>query len=83
MKAYPGGESVPRRVQEGLRHREPGSVLDLRYGSAEGRPPRSGVGQGRPERRSLRAAMVEALFNTKNLHTVLGTFGIDSAGDTT
>jgi branched-chain amino acid transport system substrate-binding protein len=83
MKAYPGGEKFLAAYKKayGVSNPDPYSIYG--YESAElGLHALSQVKAGLSGA-SLQAAMVKALFATKNLSSVLGKFSINSAGDTT
>jgi branched-chain amino acid transport system substrate-binding protein len=83
MKAYPGGKKFLAEYKKtyGVSNPDPYSIYG--YESAElGLHALSQVKAGLSGAK-LRAAMVKALFATKNLNSVLGTFSINSAGDTT
>jgi branched-chain amino acid transport system substrate-binding protein len=82
MKAYPGGKSFLKAYKKayGVANPDPYSIYG--YESAElGIHALSQVKAGLSGK-ALRAAMVKALFSTKNLSSVLGTFSITSTGDT-
>ena len=83
MKAYPGGKKFLAEYKKayGVSNPDPYSIYG--YESAElGIHALSQVKAGLSGK-ALRAAVVKALFATKNLSSVLGTFSINSAGDTT
>lgn len=83
MKAYPGGVKFLAEYKKayGVSNPDPYSIYG--YESAElGIHALSQVKAGLSGA-ALRAAVVKALFATKNLSSVLGTFSINSAGDTT
>jgi branched-chain amino acid transport system substrate-binding protein len=83
MKAYPGGKKFLAAYKKmyGVSNPDPYSIYG--YESAElGIHALSQVKAGLSGK-ALRAAVVKALFATKNLSSVLGTFSINSAGDTT
>ncbi len=83
MKAYPGGKSFLAAYKKayGVSNPDPYSIYG--YASAElGLHALAQVKAGLSGK-ALKAAMVKALFSTKNLSSVLGTFSINSAGDTT
>jgi branched-chain amino acid transport system substrate-binding protein len=83
MKAYPGGVKFLAEYKKayGVANPDPYSIYG--YESAElGIHALSQVKAGL-NGSALRAAVVKALFATKNLSSVLGKFSIDSAGDTT
>ncbi len=83
MKAYPGGKTFLKEYKKayGVANPDPYSIYG--YESAElGIHALSQVKAGLSGAK-LRAAVVKALFATKNLSSVLGTFSINSAGDTT
>ncbi len=83
MKAYPGGESFLKSYKKmyGVANPDPYSIYG--YESAElGIHALSQVKAGLSGK-ALQAAVVKALFATKNLSSVLGSFSINSAGDTT
>jgi branched-chain amino acid transport system substrate-binding protein len=83
MKAYPGGKKFLAEYKKayGVANPDPYSIYG--YESAElGIHALSQVKAGLSGA-ALRAAVVKALFSTKNLSSVLGTFSINSAGDTT
>jgi branched-chain amino acid transport system substrate-binding protein len=83
MKAYPGGKTFLKEYKKayGVANPDPYSIYG--YESAElGIHALSQVKAGLSGK-ALQAAVVKALFATKNLSSVLGTFSINSAGDTT
>ena len=83
MKAYPGGKAFLKEYKQayGVSNPDPYSIYG--YESAElGLHALSQLKAGL-NGAALRAAFVKALFSTKNLSSVLGTFSINSAGDTT
>jgi len=83
MKAYPGGKKFLAEYKKayGVANPDPYSIYG--YESAElGIHALSKVKAGL-HGAALRKAVVKALFATKNLSSVLGTFSINSAGDTT
>jgi branched-chain amino acid transport system substrate-binding protein len=83
MKAYPGGVAFLKAYKKayGVANPDPYSIYG--YASAElGLNALKHVKAGLSGS-ALRAAFVKALFATKNLSSVLGTFSINSAGDTT
>ena len=83
MKAYPGGVAFLKAYKKayGVSNPDPYSIYG--YESAElGLNALKHVKAGLSGS-ALRAAFVKALFATKNLSSVLGTFSINSAGDTT
>jgi branched-chain amino acid transport system substrate-binding protein len=83
MKAYPGGKAFLALYKKayGVANPDPYSIYG--YESAElGLNALKHVKAGLSGA-ALRAAVVKALFSTKNLSSVLGTFSINSAGDTT
>ncbi len=82
MKAYPGGKSFLKAFKQayGVANPDPYSIYG--YVSAElGLNALSHVKAGLSGT-ALRAAMVKALFATRNLSTVLGKFSITKTGDT-
>jgi len=83
MKAYPGGKSFLAAYKKmyGVANPDPYSIYG--YESAElGINALKHVKAGLSGK-ALQAAVVKALFSTKNLNSVLGKFSINSAGDTT
>jgi branched-chain amino acid transport system substrate-binding protein len=83
MKAYPGGKKFLAEYKKayGVANPDPYSIYG--YESAElGINALKHVKAGLSGK-ALQAAVVKALFSTKNLSSVLGTFSINSAGDTT
>ena len=83
MKAYPGGKTFLKEYKKayGVANPDPYSIYG--YESAElGLHALSQVKAGL-KGKALQAAMVKALFKTKNLKSVLGTFSINAQGDTT
>jgi branched-chain amino acid transport system substrate-binding protein len=82
MKAYPGGEAFLKSYKKAYGTSNPDPYSIYGYESAEvGLHALASVKAGLSGK-ALRAAMVKALFNTKNLSSVLGTFSIGSTGDT-
>ena len=83
MKAYPGGKTFLAEYKKayGVSNPDPYSIYG--WESAElGLHALASVKAGLSGS-ALRSAMVKALFSTKSLSSVLGTFSINSAGDTT
>jgi branched-chain amino acid transport system substrate-binding protein len=83
MKAYPGGKSFLKAYKKayGVANPDPYSIYG--YASAElGLHALSQVKAGLSGT-ALKAAMVKALFKTKNLGSVLGKYSINAEGDTT
>ena len=80
MKAYPGGKAFLKAYKKayGVANPDPYSIYG--YASAElGLHALSQVKAGLSGK-ALQAAMVKALFTTKNLKSVLGTYSINAAG---
>ena len=83
MKAYPGGKTFLKEYKKAYGTANPDPYSIYGYESAElGIHALSQVKAGLSGK-ALRAAVVKALFATKNLSSVLGTFSINKAGDTT
>jgi len=83
MKAYPGGKTFLKQYKKayGVANPDPYSIYG--YESAElGLHALAKVKAGLSGK-ALRSAFTKALFATHNLSSVLGTFSINSAGDTT
>ncbi len=83
MQSYPGGRSFLKAYKKayGVSNPDPYSIYG--YASAElGLHALSTIKAGLSGK-ALQAAMVKAVFNTKNENSVLGKFSIDKAGDTT
>jgi branched-chain amino acid transport system substrate-binding protein len=82
MKAYPGGKSFLKAYKKayGVSNPDPYSIYG--YASAElGLHALAQVKAGLSGK-ALKTAMVKALFKTKNLSSVLGSYSITSTGDT-
>jgi branched-chain amino acid transport system substrate-binding protein len=83
MKSYPGGVAFLRAYKKAYGVASPDPYSIYGYASAQlGLAALKTVKAGLSGK-ALRAAMVKAMFNIKKANTVLGTMGIDSAGDTT
>jgi len=83
MKAYPGGKSFLASYKKQYNVASPDPYSIYGYESAElGIQTLAKLPAGLSGSR-LRAAFVHALFNTRNVSSVLGTFSINAAGDTT
>lgn len=82
MKAYPGGKTFLKEYKKAYGTANPDPYSIYGYESAElGIHALSQVKAGLSGA-ALRAAVVKALFATKNLSSVLGTFSITASGDT-
>lgn len=82
MQAYPGGKSFLAAYKKAYGTANPDPYSIYGYESAElGIQALKSVKAGLSGK-ALRAAMVKALFNVKNLNSVLGKFSITSTGDT-
>ena len=83
MKAYPGGKSFLKAYKKAYGTANPDPYSIYGYASAElGLHALSQVKAGLSGP-ALKAAMVKALFKTKNLGSVLGKYSINAEGDTT
>ncbi|MGH2843885.1 MAG: branched-chain amino acid ABC transporter substrate-binding protein [Solirubrobacteraceae bacterium] len=83
LKAYPGGKAFLKAYKKAYHVSNPDPYSIYGYASAQvGLHALSTLKAGLSGSK-LRAAMLKAVFATKNLTTVLGKFGFDKAGDTT
>ena len=83
MQSYPGGKAFLKAYKKayGVSNPDPYSIYgyaSAQLGIAALKHVKAGLGG-----KALQAAMVKAVFATKNLNGVLGQFSIDKAGDTT
>jgi branched-chain amino acid transport system substrate-binding protein len=83
LKAYPGGKTFLAAYKKKYHVSNPDPYSIYGYASAElGLHTLAGL-KGGLSGKALQAAFVKALFATKNLKSVLGTYSITKTGDTT
>ena len=83
LKAYPGGRSFLAAYKKAYHVANPDPYSIYGYASAELGLATLAKVKGGLSGKTLQAAFVKALFATKNLKSVLGTYSINAAGDTT
>jgi branched-chain amino acid transport system substrate-binding protein len=83
LKAYPGGKTFLAAYKKAYHVANPDPYSIYGYASAELGLHTLGELKGGLSGKALQAAFVKALFATKNLKSVLGTYSITATGDTT
>jgi branched-chain amino acid transport system substrate-binding protein len=83
LKAYPGGRTFLTAYKKAYHVANPDPYSIYGYASAELGLTTLAKLKGGLSGKALQSAFVKALFATKNLKSVLGTFSINPAGDTT
>ena len=83
LKAYPGGLTFLAAYNKAYHVASPDPYSIYGYASAELGLTTLAKLKGGLSGKALQSAFVKALFSTKNLTSVLGTYSITSAGDTT
>ncbi|MGH2850242.1 MAG: branched-chain amino acid ABC transporter substrate-binding protein [Solirubrobacteraceae bacterium] len=83
LKAYPGGRTFLAAYRKAYHVANPDPYSIYGYASAQLGLSTLAKLKGGLSGKALQSAFVKALFATKNLKSVLGTFSINPAGDTT
>ena len=83
LKAYPGGRTFLVAYKKAYHVANPDPYSLYGYASAELGLHTLATLKGGLSGKALQAAFVKALFSTKNLKSVLGTYSITATGDTT
>jgi branched-chain amino acid transport system substrate-binding protein len=83
LKAYPGGRTFLAAYKQAYHVADPDPYSIYGYASAQLGLATLARLKGGLSGTALQAAFVKALFSTKNLKSVLGTYSITSTGDTT
>jgi branched-chain amino acid transport system substrate-binding protein len=83
LKAYPGGRTFLAAYKKAYHVANPDPYSIYGYASAQLGLATLAKVKGGLSGKALQAAFVKALFATKNLKSVLGTYSINAAGDTT